>query len=108
MYIGNDVWIGEDVWIGSGVTIGDGCVIGAKSVITKDLPPYSICCGIPCKPVKKRYQDKIIHFLLELKWWNWSEEKIKSNEPFFHLNLNDCSIDEIKNVINNVENHKDS
>ena len=51
--IGNDVWFGEDVWIGSGVTIGDGCVIGARSVVTKNLPPYTICAGIPCIVKKK-------------------------------------------------------
>ena len=97
--IGNDVWIGEDVWIGSGVTIGDGCVIGAKSVVTRDLPPFTICCGVPCKLVKKRYTEEIINFLLELKWWNWSGEKIRNNKNFFYLNLNDSNMDKIKNII---------
>jgi acetyltransferase-like isoleucine patch superfamily enzyme len=61
--IGNDVWIGEDVFILSGVTIGDGCCIGSRSVITKDLPPYTICVGQPCKPIKNRYNKEIIDFL---------------------------------------------
>ena len=43
--IGNDVWIGRDVTILSGVTIGDGAVIGARSVVTKDVPSYSIWAG---------------------------------------------------------------
>lgn len=64
--IGNDVWIGEDVMILSGVTIGDGCCIGAKSVVTKSLPPYTICVGSPCKPVKQRYSTEIIEFLQKL------------------------------------------
>jgi acetyltransferase-like isoleucine patch superfamily enzyme len=67
--IGNDVWIAEDVVILSGVTIGDGCCIGARSVVSKDLPPYSICVGTPCKPVKKRYSQEIIDFLVDLQWW---------------------------------------
>lgn len=50
--IGNDIWIGNDVFISSGVKIGDGCCIGAKSVVTKDLEPYSICVGQPCREVK--------------------------------------------------------
>jgi len=86
--IGNDVWIGMNVYISSGITIGDGCCIGANSVVTKSLPPYTICVGSPCKPVKDRYNKDIKNFLINLKWWNWDEEKIKMNEDFFYLNLN--------------------
>ena len=89
--IGNDVWIGEDVFIMSGVTIGDGCCIGARSVITKDLPAYYICAGQPCKPIKPRYNENIIEFLQTIKWWDWSEEKIKRNKDFFMTNLNSVS-----------------
>ena len=95
--IGNDVWIGEDVFISSGIKIGDGCCIGAKSVVSRDLPPYSICVGIPCKPVKKRYNQVIIDFLLNLKWWDWDENKIKINEKFFYTNLN--NINNINSII---------
>jgi acetyltransferase-like isoleucine patch superfamily enzyme len=99
--IGNDVWIGEDVFILSGVKIGDGCCIGARSVVTKNLEPYSICVGQPCREIKKRYNQEIISLLLELKWWNWSEEKIKKNKNFFYTNLNTISdINEIKKIIN--------
>ena len=52
--IGNDVWIGANVSIMSGVKIGDGCVIAAGSVVTKDIPPYSVVGGIPAKLIKKR------------------------------------------------------
>jgi len=86
--IGNDVWIGMNVYISSGITIGDGCCIGANSVVTKDLPPYTICVGTPCKPVKNRYNDEIQSFLMNLKWWDWTDEKIKNNKNFFYLNLN--------------------
>jgi acetyltransferase-like isoleucine patch superfamily enzyme len=98
--IGNDVWIGEDVVILSGVKIGDGCCIGARSVITKDLPPYTICVGQPCKPVKNRYDEDIIDFLLEIQWWNWDEEKIKSNKRFFMTNLNTIKdVKELEKII---------
>lgn len=86
--IGNDVWIGEDVIILSGVTIGDGCCIGSRSVVTKDLPPYTICVGQPCKAIKNRYKDEIKDFLLEIRWWDWEKEKIKRNRKFFMTNLN--------------------
>lgn len=77
--IGNDVWIGYDAVILSGVTIGDGAIIGSRAVVTKDVPPYTIVGGIPAKPIRKRFCDKTIEKLLEIKWWNWSEEKIMQN-----------------------------
>lgn len=47
--IEDDVWLGTDVKVLDGVTIGTGCVVGAGSVVTKDLPPYSIAVGVPAK-----------------------------------------------------------
>ena len=86
--VGNDVWIGDDVFIASGVTIGDGCCIGAKSVVTRNLPPYTVCVVSPCKPVKKRYSQDVIDFLLTIRWWDWDDNKIKRNKEFFYTNLN--------------------
>ena len=52
--IGQDVWIAADAFIHPGVTIGEGAVIGARSVVTKDMPPWMVCAGHPCKPLKGR------------------------------------------------------
>ena len=52
--IGNNVWIGDKVSILPGVHIGEGCVIGANSVVTRDIPAYSIAAGNPCRVVKQR------------------------------------------------------
>lgn len=52
--IGNDVWLGADVKVLAGVTIGNGCIVGAGSVVTNDLPPYSIAVGSPAKVIKHR------------------------------------------------------
>ena len=52
--IGNDVWIGAGVIIVTGITIGDGCVIGAGSVVTKNIPSYSIVAGNPARPLRSR------------------------------------------------------
>ena len=50
--IGANVWCGANVVITSGVTVGDRCVIGANSVVTRDLPPFSIAAGAPATVLK--------------------------------------------------------
>lgn len=80
--IGNDVWIGFEAVILAGVKIGDGAIIGTRAVVTKDVPPYSIVCGIPAKVIRKRYSPDIIEQLLSLRWWDWTKDRIKRNLPF--------------------------
>lgn len=64
--IEDDVWIGGNVTILKNVIIGEGCVIGAASVITKSLPPYSICVGSPCRPIKVRFNSNELYKHLSL------------------------------------------
>ncbi len=52
IYIGDDVWIGCHSLILKGVHIGDGAVIAAGSVVTKDVPSYSVVGGNPAKVIK--------------------------------------------------------
>ena len=52
--IGADVWLGTKATVLRGVDIGDGCVIGANSVITRDLPAYSVAAGAPARVLKSR------------------------------------------------------
>lgn len=59
-----------------GVTIGDGAVIGANSIITKDVPPYSIIFGVN-KFHRWRFDEKIRKRLLEIQWWNYPIETVK-------------------------------
>ena len=77
--IGNDVWIGYGATIMPGVTIGDGAIVASKSVVTKDVEPYSIVGGNPAKEIRKRFSKEEIKELLELKWWDWPIEKITEN-----------------------------
>jgi acetyltransferase-like isoleucine patch superfamily enzyme len=51
--IGNDCWIGGNTVILPGVTIGDGVTVGASSVVTRNIPGYSIAVGSPARVIKK-------------------------------------------------------
>ncbi len=53
MTIGDNVWIGGNVVVCPGVHIGDNVVIGAGSVVTKDIPDWSVAAGNPCRVLKK-------------------------------------------------------
>lgn len=82
--IGHDVWIAEGVLIPGGVTIGNGAIITARSVVTKDVEPYSIVGGIPAKHIKYRFEDEIIKKINDSEWWNWDKNKLKANFKSFH------------------------
>lgn len=51
--IGDDVWIGANAVITAGVTLGKHCIIGAGSVVTKDIPEFSVAVGNPAKVIKQ-------------------------------------------------------
>ena len=61
--IGDNVWIGGNVVIMPGVNIGSNCVIGAGSVVTKDIPAWSVAAGNPCRVLRKiTDEDKKYYF----------------------------------------------
>ena len=77
--VGNDVWIGIEAMIMPGVKIADGAVVGARSLVTKNIGEYEIWGGNPASLIKKRCCDEDIVKLLQIKWWDWTLEKIKAN-----------------------------
>ena len=77
--IGHDVWIGYEATIMPGVKIGSGAIIASKTVVTSDVPPYSVVGGNPSKIIKYRFDEKTIESLLEIAWWNWDADKITRN-----------------------------
>jgi len=81
--IGNDVWIGRRAIVMPGVRIGDGAVVGAGAIVTKDVAPYAIVGGNPAKLIRYRFDPNQIESLLAIRWWDWSDEKIRAEQTAF-------------------------
>ncbi|MCT4715615.1 Vat family streptogramin A O-acetyltransferase [Enterobacteriaceae bacterium H18W14] len=77
--IGNDVWIGYEALIMPGVKIGNGAIISSRSVVTSDMPAYTLVGGNPAKPLKTRFAPDVIAHLEALAWWDWTPEAITQN-----------------------------
>lgn len=56
-FIGKDVWIGHRAVVMSGVNIGDGAIVAAGSVVTKDIPSFTIYGGVPAKFMRRRFLE---------------------------------------------------
>ena len=69
--IGNDVWIGNNVVLTGNITIGDGAVICSNAVVTKDVPAYSVCGGVPARVLKYRFSEKICEELIKSRWFDY-------------------------------------
>jgi len=67
--IGHDVWIGSGALLARGITLGHGCIVAARSVVTKDVPPYAVVGGIPGRVIRKRFDEATCAALLASKWW---------------------------------------
>lgn len=57
--VGADAWICAEAFVHPGVTIGEGAVIGARAVVTRNMPPWTVCAGHPCVPLKPRLVAKM-------------------------------------------------
>lgn len=79
--IGHDVWIGSQAMVLSGVSIGHGAVIAARSVVTRDVPPYAIVAGNPAKVIRLRFEEATVASLLASAWWDQSRDRIVALLP---------------------------
>lgn len=93
----DDVWIGFGATILSGVTIGQGAIVGAKSVVTKDVPPYAIVCGNPARIVKYRFSPSVIDKLENIDYSKIDLFKGDINK--FYIKIDDSNVDEIIDYI---------
>lgn len=91
----NDIWIGAHSVILGGIKINNGAIIAANSVVTKEVPAYSIVAGSPAKVIGYRFNDETIIKLQKMAWWDWSISKIKKNKELFFNELNE---ELIKNI----------
>lgn len=83
--IENDVWIGSGCTIMSGIRIGTGSIVSARSVVVRDVEPYTIVGGNPAKPIKRRFTKQIIQQLLKIQWWERSDEEINRIVPLLQM-----------------------
>jgi chloramphenicol O-acetyltransferase type B len=79
--IGHDVWIGSEAIIMPGVKVGHGAIIGTRALVTRNVEPYAIIGGNPARIIRKRFADEQVAMLLEVAWWDWSDEQIREAIP---------------------------
>lgn len=79
--VGNDVWIGYEAVVLAGVHIGDGAIVAARSVVAKDVAPYTIVGGSPAKVIRKRFSDEVAELLRGSGWWDWDIDRIREAVP---------------------------
>ncbi|WP_407494999.1 CatB-related O-acetyltransferase [Pseudooceanicola sp. MF1-13] len=79
--IGHDVWIGHNALIMPGVTIGNGVIVGAGSVVTRDVPDWSIVAGNPARVIRRRFDQPICDMLDRLTWWDRDPEDVRELIP---------------------------
>lgn len=81
--VGSDVWIGQGVMIKAGVSIGIGAVIGAGAIVTRDIPPYVIAAGNPCRKIRERFTEDIVNRLISSEWWTRTDCELEHLSSVF-------------------------
>lgn len=102
-YIGNDVWICSNATILRSANIADGVIVAAGAVVTKDVEPYAIVGGNPARVIKKRYGDKTIEQLLQIKWWDWPWEIIRENTTLIRNKVTQESLEKMMEITCGLE-----
>ena len=79
--VGSDVWIGRESVIMPGVKIGDGAIIAACSVVSRDIPPYTLFGGNPARLLKPRFDEELTALLLKFRWWDLPPKELAETLP---------------------------
>ena len=97
MTIGHDVWLGHGAIVLPGYNIGDGAAVGAGSVVTKDIPPYTIVAGQPAKTIRPRFKPETIAGMADLAWWDWEHDQLQVALDDFRTLAPDRFIEKYRN-----------
>ena len=76
--LGHDVWIGHGAVVLPGVRMGNGAVAGAGSVVTKDVPAWTIVAGNPARALRRRFAPAIADALERIAWWDWDRDRLRA------------------------------
>lgn len=98
VHIGHDVWIGHGAIILPGRSIGIGAVIAAGAIVTKDVPAYTIVAGNPARIIRRRFPEDIAERLIQLAWWNWSHETLRTTLPDFRKVAIEAFLDKYESI----------
>jgi len=81
--IGPDVWIGHAAILMPGVSVGTGAIIGSGSVVTKNVPDYTIVAGNPARIIRRRVTEDVEQALKRIAWWDWDRAALIAAVPDF-------------------------
>jgi phosphonate metabolism protein (transferase hexapeptide repeat family) len=81
--IGPDVWIGHAAILMPGVSVGTGAIIGSGSVVTKNVPDYTIVAGNPARIIRRRVTEDVEEALKRIAWWDWDRAALIAAVPDF-------------------------
>mgnify|MGYP003651243478 CR=1 FL=1 len=96
--IGDNVWLGRDAMIMSGVSVGDGAVVAARSVVTKNVPPYAIVGGLPAKVIKYRFDEDTRKALEGFDFDSVTDQVLRENKDIFTSPLDMATLDKVINM----------
>lgn len=99
--IEDDVWIGMDAMILSGVKVGQGAVIAARSVVTKDIPPYAVVVGNPARIIKYRFNEELIEKMANVDFKKIDKTFIQNNIEDLYRKLD---LELLDNLVESIEN----
>lgn len=93
--IEDDCWLGFGVVVMPGTYIGKGAIVGANSVVTKDIFPYTVNAGVPCREISKRLD--FTHSYTEIESTN------AKHWPFFYSGFNYAQFDDLTTLEKGIQ-----
>lgn len=79
--VGSDVWIGANAVITPGCkSIGDGAIVGAGSVVTHDVPPFTVVAGNPARTIRSRFEDRVAARIAAEEWWQLPIHQLRKRQ----------------------------